>query len=138
MKTFIILSLFIFSICNSIANSNTAYADFGGKKAIKKVVDDMLFNLLADKRTKRFFEFTDNEHIKEKLVEQFCEQLGGPCKYSGVSMKESHEGQDINRGHFYALVEQLQKAMNKNNIPQSAQTALLSKLAVMHKEIVTK
>jgi hemoglobin len=132
LLTFILLLSF-----NSFASEN-AYKEFGEKKAIVNVVDDLMFNLLANEKTKKFFEFVDQEHVKKMLVDQFCEQLGGPCEYNGLSMKKSHEDQEISRDHFYALVEQLQKAMDKNNISQSAQTKLLSKLAVMHKDVVTK
>ncbi|MES2527724.1 MAG: group 1 truncated hemoglobin [Bdellovibrionota bacterium] len=114
------------------------FEDFGGKEGLVKVVDDTMINLLADSKTKPFFEKADQTRIKEKLVEQFCVELNGPCTYTGQTMKRSHKGHDINSGHFYALVESLQKAMDKNRIPQRAQNKLLSKLAPMHKDIINK
>ncbi len=114
------------------------YEDFGSKEGLVKVVDDTMINLLADARTKPFFEKADQVRIKEKLVEQFCVELSGPCTYTGQTMKRSHKGQDINSAHFYALVESLQKAMDKNKIPQRAQNKLLAKLAPMHKDIINK
>ena len=64
--------------------------------------------------------------------------LGGPCGYTGRDMKSSHKGLDIGRGHFNALVEDLQIAMDKRGIPFRAQNKLLAKLAPMHREIETK
>lgn len=136
MKIIILTILLLSSV--SYTKDKSVYENFGGKKVIKKVVDDMMFGLLSNKKTKPFFEFIDQEHTKKMLVEQFCFELGGPCKYTGKSMKESHEGQDIKRSHFFALVEELQKAMNTNKVPQRAQNKLLAKLAPMHKDVVTK
>lgn len=133
MKFFICLLLL-----SQIAFASDEYKAFGEKAGLVKVVDDTMTNLLMDERTKPFFEKADQVRIKEKLVEQFCVELGGPCTYTGQSMKRSHKGQDITSGHFYALVEALQKAMNKNKVPQRAQNKLLAKLAPMHKDIITK
>ncbi len=116
----------------------SAFKAFGEKAGLVKVVDDLMINLLADKRTKPFFEKADQVRIKEKLVEQFCVELEGPCTYTGQTMKRSHKGHDINTAHFYALVEALQLAMAKNEIPERAQNKLLAKLAPMHKDIVNK
>lgn len=133
------MKLFIFLLLISqIALASDEYKAFGEKAGLVKVVDDTMINLLSDARTKPFFEKADQVRIKEKLVELFCVELSGPCTYTGQTMKRSHKGHDITSGHFYALVEALQKAMNKNNISQRAQNKLLSKLAPMHKDIITK
>ena len=44
----------------------------------------------------------------------------------------------IGRGHFNALVEDLQIAMDKRGIPFRAQNRLLAKLAPMYREIETR
>lgn len=133
MKAFIFFLLF-----SQITFASDEYKAFGEKAGLVKVVDDTMLNLLTDDRTKPFFEKADQVRIKEKLVEQFCVELQGPCTYTGQSMKRSHKGQDITSAHFYALVEALQKAMNKNKIPQRAQNKLLAKLAPMSKDIISK
>lgn len=129
---FVILSFSIF------ADDSKDYKAFGEKAGLVKLVDDTMINLLADSRTKPFFEKADQVRIKEKLVEQFCVELAGPCTYTGQTMKRSHKGHEISQGHFYALVEALQKAMDKNNIPQRSQNKLLAKLAPMQKDIINK
>ncbi|MDN5924337.1 MAG: group 1 truncated hemoglobin, partial [Xanthomonadales bacterium] len=42
------------------------------------------------------------------------------------------------RADFNALVEDLQKAMNKHAIPFRSQNKLLAKLAAMHNVIITQ
>ena len=50
-------------------------------------------------------------------------------------MKRSHEGQNIDRAAFNALVEDLQDAMDKNGVPFHAQNKLLAKLAPMYRDV---
>jgi hemoglobin len=112
--------------------------EFGGVDGLKILMDDFMARLLADARTREFFEFSDHARVKQQLVEQFCVILGGDCVYSGRSMAESHQGLDIRRGEFNALVEILQQAMDARAVPFAAQNKLLAKLAPMHREVVTK
>ena len=110
---------------------------FGGVEGLRLLMDDFMVRLLADERTREFFEFSDQERVKQQLAEQFCVILGGDCTYSGRDMAEAHQGLGIRRREFNALVECLQDAMDARGIPFRAQNALLAKLAPMHREVVT-
>jgi hemoglobin len=112
--------------------------EFGGRGGLEALMDYFMARLLADARTREFFEFADQPRVKRQLVEQFCVILGGDCIYSGRSMAESHEGLDIRRDEFNALVEILQDSMNARGIAFSAQNKLLAQLAPMHREVVTR
>ena len=114
------------------------FEQFGGLKGLTALMDDFMVGLLADARLKVFFENADQARIKAHLVEQFCVILGGPCSYSGRDMKTTHEGLNIDRQQFNALVEDLQIAMNRRGIPFRAQNQLLAKLAPMHREIESR
>ena len=116
----------------------SSFKAFGGKAGLVNIMEDFMVNLLKDPRTKTFFENVDQQHIKEQLVEQFCFILNGPCEYKGAKMKPIHANIGINRENFNALVEQLQFAMDKHNVPFRAQNKLLAVLAPMHRDIVTK
>ena len=116
----------------------SVFRQFGGKPGLVAVVDDLMVNLMADPRTRPFFEDADRDHIKAELVDQFCVILGGPCTYTGKDMQESHAKLGIRESNFNALVEDLQRAMDKHRIPFRAQNKLLEKLAPMHREIVTR
>lgn len=114
------------------------YREFGEIAGLNALMDDFMVILLADARTRPFFADADQVAIKKHLAEQFCVILGGPCSYEGRDMKSSHKGLDIGRGHFNALVEDLQIAMDKRGIPFRAQNRLLAKLAPMYREIETR
>jgi hemoglobin len=124
---------------NTILTGDTeTFKAFGGKEGLVRIMDDFMVNLLKDVRTKPFFESADQKRVKEQLVDQFCSILNGGCEYKGARMKPIHANLDIKREHFNALVEQLQLAMDKNNVPFRAQNRLLAVLAPMHRDIVTK
>ena len=121
-----------------IATDDRLYMAFGGHDGLVRIMDDFMVNLLADSRTEPFFGPSDQVKIKALLVEQFCVILGGPCTYSGRTMKEAHQGMGVGEADFYALVEALQRAMDKNKVPFSAQNKLLAALAPQHRDITEK
>jgi hemoglobin len=112
------------------------FKQFGEKPGIVAVVDELMVQLVSDPRTRSFFADVDQKHIKAELVDQFCVILGGPCEYTGKGMKKAHEGLTIDEAAFNALVEDLQIAMDKRDVPFRAQNKLLQKLASMHREVV--
>ena len=114
------------------------FKQFGELPGLTALMDDFMVQLLADPRTRPFFEQSDQARVKKHLTEQFCVILGGPCTYTGRDMKTVHADLGIHRGEFNALVEDLQIAMNKRHVPFHAQNKLLAKLAPMHREIETK
>jgi hemoglobin len=114
------------------------FEEFGGKPGLVALMNDFMDNLMADPVTRPFFQNADREHIKAELVDQFCVILDGPCTYTGMDMTTAHRGMNVDHADFNALVEDLQKAMNKHDIPFRAQNKLLAKLAPMHRQIITK
>ena len=116
------------------AKSN--FDKFGGEVKLKKIVNEFTVKLQNNVHMKAFFKETDIKRFQEKLYEQFCSELGGPCKYTGKNMKRSHKGHEINQNNFYKLVEILQETMSENEISNSLQNKLLKKLAPMYKDIV--
>jgi hemoglobin len=114
------------------------YERLGGQPAIQAVVDDFIGNVAGDARINSFFAHTDIAHLNKMLVEQICQATGGPCTYTGRSMKAAHASMNIQDSHFNALVEDLAKSLNKFNVPQKEQNELLGALASMKGDIVAK
>ena len=122
---------------NTPMEGTATFEAFGGKEGLVKIMDDFMIGLVADPRTKPFFDNNKQTFIKAMLVEQMCELMNGGCKYQGRDMKSSHANMRVNREGFNALVEQFQFAMDKHNVPFSAQNKLLAKFAPMYREIET-
>lgn len=115
---------------------DSLYRAFGGHSGLVRLMDDFMERLLADARMRPFFQDADQAAVKKQLVLQVCELSGGPCRRDGPTMKEAHDGMDITRGDFNALVEVLQDAMDAQGVPFRAQNRLLARLAPMHRDIV--
>lgn len=121
--------------------NDAVYRGLGGTDGIVKIVDTLFEITLADPRIKDTFDGFDIPVVKARLVEQICEFAGGPCKYTGKykdrDMKTVHEDMKLNNMHFNALAEDLQIAMERNNVPTSVSNKLIAKLAPMQRDIVT-
>lgn len=122
---------------SAAADTRSLYERLGGQDAITAVVDDMVANIAADTRINTFFANADITNLKAKLVEQICAASGGPCTYTGKSMKESHTGMGVKEEHFNALVEDLVKALDKYKVQDPERTELLTALGGMKGDIVT-
>ena len=120
-----------------IASDDKLFNDFGGHDGLVRIMDDLMVNLLADERTHDFFVAAKQDHLKAMLVEQFCHILNGGCVYTGKDMKTAHKDLGVDQAAMFALVEDLQKAMDKNHVPFASQNKLLAALAPQHRDIVT-
>ena len=137
LRTFLAIFLAAASL-HAQAADDSLYNDLGGSAGIRRVVADLVPALQADTRINATFDGVDMERLAAKLEEQFCDVSGGPCKYSGKDMTTIHEDLKVNRAQFNALVEDLQEAMRRNDVPSRTQNRLLARLAPMHREVVTK
>ncbi len=114
------------------------YERLGGLEAISAVVDEFLKNVVADVRINARFKDTDAAKLRQLLIDQICEATGGPCKYEGRNMVETHTGMKITEDEFTALVEDLIKALDKFNVPEKEKNELLGALGGMKGDIVGK
>lgn len=113
------------------------YQALGEKAGITRLMDDFVDRLVKDPRIGAHFKEVKPAALKESLTDQICQLSGGPCQYEGADMKSAHADMDINKGHFNALVEVLQTAMDAQGIPFAQQNRLLALLAPMHRDIIT-
>lgn len=114
------------------------YERLGGKDAITAVVDEFVSRVAADKRINAFFANTDIPKLKTNLVNQICEASGGPCKYTGRTMKEAHKDMGVSTADFKALVEDLVGALDKFKVGEKEKNELLGVLGPMKSDIVEK
>lgn len=131
-----ILLLALLSSSSALRADPDTFQAFGGVPGLTRVVNAFMEELLADPRTRPFFESVDQENLKRLLVEQFCAELQGGCTYTGRDMRTAHQGQGITMADFNALVEALQRAMDREGVPFRAQNRLLARLAPMHRDII--
>ena len=119
------------------AKDDQLYKAFGEKAGLVALMDDFMTRLLADPRTGPHFAPSNQQRVKEQLVDQLCSLAGGPCVYKGADMKSSHANLEIKKSDFHALVEVLQSAMDAKGIPFKKQGEMLALLAPMNRDIIT-
>ena len=103
------------------------------------MVNDFTANMAADPRVNERFKGMKPEAVekfKSNLADQICDATGGPCSYLGKDMKTTHQGMKITEAEWNATVENLVKALDKNNVDAKAKQELLAALGPMKKDIV--
>jgi hemoglobin len=118
------------------AAPKSLYERLGGKEAITAVVDSFVAKVAADKRINQKFARSDIGRVKTMLVDQICAQTGGPCTYTGRSMKEAHRNMGVTEGEFNALVEDLVATLDAFKVPEPEKNELISALGTMKGDIV--
>ena len=116
--------------------ARTLYDDLGGQTGVEAIVSEMLLKVADDRRISAAFAASNLTRLRRLLAEQMCEVAGGPCKYTGYSMVESHRGMEVTEIEFNAVVEALIYAMEDLKITTATQNRLLAKLAPMRDEII--
>jgi hemoglobin len=122
--------------CATTPTGPSLYERLGGQPAITAVVDDFVANVAADQRINRYFAHASIPRLKQLLVEQICEGTGGPCKYSGRDMKDTHAGMGVTEADFNALVEDLVMSLDRFKVPAQEKQELLAILGPMKADIV--
>jgi hemoglobin len=133
-----IATLALASLAPAHAADDATYRGLGGQQGIKAIVATLVPLILADPRIKDSFSESDMKHVAMRLEEQFCVLAGGPCKYDGEPMKETHGGLKVTNAQFNAMAEDLQIAMERHGVPSSVQNKLVARLAPMQRDIVTR
>jgi len=135
VKYLVLIATLALTACQQ-RSETSLYQRLGGGTGVENIVDAVLSGIEHDPSIVHHFEDTDIPRFRRLLIEQFCELSGGPCKYTGASMQESHTGFQISQAHFDALVNHLINAMQQQQVPIEAQNEFLAMLAPMYKDVV--
>ena len=114
------------------------YAQIGGEPKLRAAVDKLVEIMLVDERINFTFAETDLDKFKGLLYDQICELAGGPCKYTGRDMIESHKKLNTTNEQFNALAEDLYKAFDAVGVPYRLQNRVMALLAPMQPQVVDK
>jgi len=128
------LSLLIWHDAN--AQLRSLYERLGRRSGIEVVVRDFTDRALADERINAKFARTDPGHFFGVLVQQLCAVTGGPCKYTGRSMKDAHQGMAVTDGEFNAMLEDLGASMDRFQVGSEEQHEVLDLLSGMRSDVV--
>jgi hemoglobin len=117
----------------------TLYKRLGGYDAIAAVTDDFIGRMATDPQLSRFFvghSVQSLQRIRQLVVEQLCQAAGGPCFYTGRSMKDSHQGMGITEAQWDTAVKHLVATLDKFKVGEKERQDLFAAIAPLKADIV--
>jgi hemoglobin len=112
------------------------YDRLGGVEAITAVARAFDDRAGKDDRINQKFARTNLERLTREFVDQLCQDTGGPCTYTGLSMKKAHTNMGVTNGEFDAFIEDLVAVLDDFKVGQAEQGELLNLLLPMRADIV--
>ena len=141
LLSFVLAATMIAPPATASAQEKSLYDRLGGYNAVAAVVDDFIGRLVGDKRFERFFTGHSKDSLKRirmHIIDQLCEATGGPCNYTGRTMKASHEGLGISEDDWKAAVDHLVATLDKFKVPKREKDELLGAVSKFKNDIVDK
>jgi len=124
--------------------SPTLYERLGGVYPIATVVDDFIDRIMVDSRLNANPRVDEAHHrvspagFKYLVTEMVCWAAGGPQKYTGRSMYESHKEMKITAAEWEAFMDDLQQTLDKFGVPAQEQAELKAIVESTRADIVVK
>ena len=118
------------------------YDRLGGLYPIASVVDAFIERLLvndvlnANPAIRAARERVPKAGLKVHLTTQVCQVTGGPCRYVGRTMKESHAHLNITQKEWTAMVADFRKTLDDFKVPSAEQEELVKIVESTRPDIV--
>ena len=120
------------------------YERLGGVYAIAAVVDDFIERIMVDPRLNANPKVDEAHHrvskagFKYLVTEMVCWATGGPQKYTGRSMLDSHSELDITEGEWQAFLDDLRQTFDRFSVPAPERKELFAIVDSTKRDIVKK
>ena len=122
----------------------TLYERLGGVFAIAAVVDEFINRIMDDPRLNANPKVDEAHHrvsragFKYLVTEQVCQATGGPQRYTGRSMHDSHAHLDITEPEWQVFLYQFKQVLDKFQVPAAEQAELFAIVDSTKGDIVLK
>jgi hemoglobin len=126
----------------STQNQPSLYERLGGVYSIATVVDDFIDRVMADPRLNANPAVDEAHHkvppagFKYLATEMVCWASGGPQKYTGRSMADSHRHLNITPQEWEAFMDDFQQTLDKFKVPAAEQAELRAIVQSTYGDIV--
>ncbi len=111
----------------AVSEKPSLYDRLGGVYSIATVVEDLIDRVMVDPRLNANPRVDEAHHkvppagFKYLVTEMLCGAAGGPQRYSGRSMEESHRDMAITPGEWQAFMDDVQTTLDKFSVPAAEQ-----------------
>ncbi len=127
-----------------MSETKSLYERLGGVFAIAAVVDDFIDRIMVDSRLNVNPKVDDAHHkvskagFKYLVTEQVCHATGGPQRYTGRSMYDSHAHLEISESEWKAFLDDLNQTFDKFGVPAVERQELFAIVDSTKNDIVLK
>ena len=141
-NAFRLIFRFVIPIMPAEPQKPSLYERLGGIYSISCVVDDLIDRVMTDARLNANPAVNEAHHkvpppgFKYLVTEMVGWASGGPQKYTGRSMRESHEQMNITPKEWDAFMDDFQQSLDKFNVPSAEQTELKAIVQSTYGDIV--
>jgi hemoglobin len=114
------------------AQQTSLYERLGGIYVIATAVDDFIDRIMVDDRLNANPRVDEAHHrvsppgFKYLVTEQVGEASGGPQRYTGRSMEDSHRDLLITEDEWEAFIDDFNQTLDKFEVPQQERSELLA------------
>lgn len=112
-------------------NQKSLYERLGGSQGISNIVDDIVENHMNNPGIKnRYILMAEDPKRKERIKKHVRDFLGagsgGPEEYTGMDMPTTHRGMNISPAEYLDVLDDIVKALDKNNVETTARNEVLA------------
>lgn len=147
MKTLscaILLAVALASAGHAADAPKPLYDRLGGLKGITVVVDDFIDRLVTNPTLNSNpaidagRKASPAPYLKFHVSQLVCAMAGGPCKYTGLSMRQSHAHLHISEKEWGVMAGEFKKSLDKFKVPAAEQHELFEIVGTTKADIVTR
>jgi hemoglobin len=118
------------------------YDRLGGLKGITVVVDDFINRLVVNEELNQNPAIDAGRkrspapYLKFQVSQMVCGVTGGPCKYTGKAMAESHVHLNISEKEWSVMATEFKKSLDEFRVPAAEQKELFDIVGTTKADIV--
>ena len=106
--------------------ATTLFQRLGGEAELRKIIDEFIDRVFADRMIGFFFRHADRARLKEMEYQLAAEFLGAGVKYSGRPLGKVHANHPIMGGQFARRRQIFKETLEFFHVPEEIKTALLN------------
>ncbi len=120
------------------------YERLGGIYPIATVVDDLIDRIMVDDRLNKNPRVDEAHHrvlppgFKYLVTEMLAEAAGGPQRYAGRSMEDSHRDLLITSDEWDAFMDDLNQSLDQFSVPRQERSEVVAIVESTRKAIVVE